>query len=197
MKTHLLFGGYPFLAGDKVTLSRITELDLKSLWTVWGDEENFRFLPTAALRSPAECTERLREAEQLFAQRRQVTLGIYPAQGEYRLIGVLTVFHLDPQVESASLSVVLAREYTGQGYASSAIRAAAAYLQDTVGVHRLQAAILPTNYRAGLALESCGFRKEGTVREGFFWPDKGIVDLTLYSLLPSDRRPQQAKNIVF
>ena len=36
----------------------------------------------------------------------------------------------------------------------------------------------------------CGFVKEGTIREGFYWPDKGIVDLTVYSLLPTDKKPK-------
>ena len=34
--------------------------------------------------------------------------------------------------------------------------------------------------------------KEGTIREGFYWPDKGIVDCVLYSLLPTDLRPKKA-----
>ena len=50
--------------------------------------------------------------------------------------------------------------------------------------------MLPINYRAVLVLERCGFVKEGTIREGFYWPDKGIVDLTVYSLLPTDKKPK-------
>ena len=61
----------------------------------------------------------------------------------------------------------------------------------TVGVRRIQCLVLPTNYRAVLVLERCGFVKEGTIREGFLWPDKGIVDLTIYSLLPTDRAPKK------
>ena len=67
----------------------------------------------------------------------------------------------------------------------------------SIGVHRIQAYVLPTNYRGVLVLERCGFVREGTIREGFFWPDKGIVDLTLYSLLPTDTHRTAAVSHLF
>ena len=73
------------------------------------------------------------------------------------------------------------------------MRAGCAYLFRTIGVRRVQAYVLPIHYRAAHLFEGCGFQKEGTIREGFLWPDKGIVDLTLYSLLPSDWRKKDPK----
>ncbi len=191
MKMNLLFSSFPFLAAEKVTLSRMTELDLKALWEIMGDEENYRFAPTAALRSPGECAAKLRQAEALFREKRAVVLGIYPNGREHRLVGTLEIFDVDSVVESASITFTLNQRYTGQGYASASVRAVAEYLMNTIGVHRIQAYVLPINYRGVLVLERCGFQKEGTIREGFLWPDKGIVDLTLYSLLPSDLRPKK------
>ena len=34
MNTDLLFSSYPFISGDRVTLTRITELDLEALWDI-------------------------------------------------------------------------------------------------------------------------------------------------------------------
>ena len=107
-----------------------------------------------------------------------------------RLVGLLEISQINPQVESVTLSFILGQEYTGQGYASAAVRATTEYLFRTVGVRRIQCFVLPINYRAVLVLERCGFVKEGTIREGFYWPDKGIVDLTVYSLLPTDKKPK-------
>lgn len=190
MKTNLLFSSFPFITGEKATLTRMTELDLKDLWEIMGDDDNYRFAPTAALRSPSECAAKLRQAESLFREKRAVVLGIYPNDREHRLVGTFEIFDLDPEIESATVTFTLNRRDTGRSYASSALRAAADYLMGTVGVNRIQAYVLPINYRGILVLEQCGFQKEGTIREGFLWPDKGIVDLTLYSLLPSDRRPK-------
>ncbi len=190
MKTNLLFSSFPFITSEKVTLSRMTELDLNALWEIMGDDENYRFAPTAALRSPAECAAKLRQAETLFRERRAVVLGIYPNDADHRLAGTLEILDADPEVEAVTITFTLNRKDTGMGYASSSVRAVSDYLINTVGARRIQAYVLPINYRGILVLERCGFQKEGTIREGFLWPDKGIVDLTLYSLLPSDRRPK-------
>ncbi len=192
MKKNLLFSSYPFIPGEKVTLNRMTELDLKDLWEIMGDEENYRFAPTAALRSPGECAQKLRQADSLFREKRAVVLGVYPNGRDHRLAGIFEIFDVDPEVEAATITVTLNQRDTGQGYASAAVREVSDYLMGTVGVHRIQAYVLPINYRGVLVLERCGFQKEGTIREGFLWPDKGIVDLTLYSLLPTDRKPKKS-----
>lgn len=191
MKTELLFSSFPFITAEKVTLTRMTELDLKPLWEIMGDDENYRFAPTAALNSPNECAAKLRHAENLFREKRAVVLGIYPNGAEHRLAGTLEIFDLNRDVESATVTFTLNRRETGKGYASSAVRAVSEYLMSSIGVRRIQAYVLPINYRGVLVLERCGFQKEGTIREGFLWPDKGIVDLSLYSLLPSDLRPKR------
>ena len=71
---------------------------------------------------------------------------------------------------------------------------------ETIGLPRVelvgQHEVRMSNHRGILVLERCGFVKEGTIREGFLWPDKGIVDLSLYSLLPTDLR-REASGIVF
>jgi len=188
MKTSLLFSSFPFIPSEKVTLTRMTELDLNAMWEIMGDEENYRFAPTAALRSPAECGLKLRQIEAMFKDKVAITLGIYPNGRENRLAGFLELYGIDPKIQAVTVRFTLHRECTGMGYASSALRATVEYLFSTIGAHRIQAYVLPTNYRGVLVLERCGFIKEGTIREGFIWPDKGIVDLSLYSLLPTDRR---------
>ncbi len=186
MKTELLFSSVPFISSEKVTLTQITDLDLSDLWEILGDDENFRFTPTASLGSKAEAAHKLRESALLFQMKKQVVLGIYSTLN--RLLGLFEISGIDPAVSGVTVSFMLRQDSTGLGYASSALRAVSKYLFETVEVNRIQAYVLPINYRGVLVLERCGFVKEGTIREGFSWPDKGIVDLALYSLLPSDYR---------
>ena len=190
MKSSLLFSSYPFITSEKVTLTRITDMDMDGLWQILSDEDSHRFTPEGAVRSPRECAAKLRQFDTLFQERRGVVLGIYSTLNQ--LVGLMELSHIDPQIESVTLSFILNHEFTGQGYASSAVRATVDYLFQSVGIHRIQCFVLPINYRAVLVLERCGFVKEGTIREGFLWPDKGIVDLTVYSLLPTDRKPKKS-----
>lgn len=189
MKSSLLFSSYPFITSEKATLTRITDMDMDGLWKILSDEDSHRFTPEGAVRTPRECAAKLRQFDTLFQERRGVVLGIYSTLNQ--LVGLMELSHIDPQIESVTLSFILNHEFTGQGYASSAVRATVDYLFQSVGIHRIQCFVLPINYRAVLVLERCGFVKEGTIREGFLWPDKGIVDLTVYSLLPTDRKPKK------
>ena len=193
MKTDLLFSSYPFITSEKVTLTRISELDLSRLWEILGDEGNYRFRPTAPLASPGECAGQLRRMDRRFREKRAVVLGIYPNGKDQRLAGIFEITLADPQVACVTLDIILHPGKAGQGLASAAVRAGCAYLFRTIGVRRVQAFLLPIPYRAAHRFEGCGVEKEGTIREGFLWPDKGIVDLTLYSLLPSDWRKKDPK----
>lgn len=188
MNTSLLFSSFPFIPGSTVTLSRMTDLDLEALWAVLGDEENFRYAPTGPLPSPALCPQRLIQYEAMFRDRVAIVLGIYPGGGGSRMGGIFEIYNIDPSTQSVTVRFTLDRRCTGRSFATGALRTAVDYLMDKVGVRRIQAYVQPANYRGVLVLERCGFVKEGTIREGFFWPDKGIVDLSLYSLLPTDVR---------
>ena len=192
MKTKLLFSSFPFISCEKVTLTQITDLNLDSLWEIMGDDENYRFSPTAALRSREEAAVKLRQIGTLFRDRQMIVLGIFSNDSLNQLLGIFEITGFDTEVNEVTVNFTLGRRHTGFGYASASLRAAVKYLFDTIEVNRIQCYVLPINYRAVLVLERCGFVKEGTIREGFCWPDKGIVDLSLYSMLSSDRRQKRS-----
>ena len=121
MKSSLLFSSYPFITGEKVTLSGITQLDPLVLWPILSDEDSHRFTPEAALRSPEECTLRARQYEANFRRGRGLVLGIF--SNEHKLVGLLGITRVDPQVSCVTLDFILHPRYTGQGFASAVVRA--------------------------------------------------------------------------
>lgn len=52
-----------------------------------------------------------------------------------------------------------------------------------VGLHRIQAVVMPGNVGSERLLEKLGFQREGILREYENWGDKGYVDVTMFSLL--------------
>lgn len=190
MKTRLLFSSFPFISSDKVTLSHITDLDIDALWEIMGDDENYRFSPSSAKETKTEVAAKLREFDAAFQAERAVVLGIYDNRKLNQLVGMLELSEFNPEIEALTLNIMLGKKYTGYGFASAAVSAAVKYLFESICVRRIQAYVMPTNYRAERMFERCGFVREGTIREGFLWPDKGIVDLTIYSMLPSDLKPK-------
>lgn len=199
MKTDLLFSSHPFISCEKVTLTRITDMDIPALWEIMGNEDNYRFSPTGAMQSVHEVTSRFRKAESLFREKKSIFLGIFANDDVNKLVGTFEISDVNPRIEAVSINFMLGREYTGKGYATTAVSSAVKYLFERVEVNRIQALVLPINYSCKQLLERCGFVKEGTIRDGFLWPDKGIVDLTLYSILPSDykKHQQQAESKLY
>ena len=66
--------------------------------------------------------------------------------------------------QAATIGYWVGVNYAGQGYMSRALRAAVAYSFQTLRLHRVEAACLPTNAASIRVLESAGFRREGLAR---------------------------------
>lgn len=194
MKTDLVFSTWPFLKCEKVTLSQITETDTDALWQILSDDENFQFNPNAASISKSETAIKIQQFHYLFKEKRSVTLGIFSNDRLNRLIGTFDMFDFIPKVNQLSVSFMLNRDFSGRGYATAALNCVTDYLFNYIKANRIQAYIMPNNLRSQRLLERCGFVKEGTIREGFIWPDKGLIDLDLYAMLPYDFKQHQ-KNL--
>ena len=82
------------------------------------------------MRSHRECAAKLRQFDTMFQERRGVVLGIYSTLN--RLVGLLEISQINPQVESVTLSSTWPGVHR-PGYASAAVRATTEYLFRTVG----------------------------------------------------------------
>ena len=190
MKTDLLFSSFPFISYENITLSQMTEMDIGALWTILSNEKNFLYSPTAPRHSRNDAVLRLRHIEALFREKRAVVLGVFSNDKINTLLGTVEITDVSPVVQSVTINFMIHHEYTNNTYARAAITALTKYLFNTIKVNRIQAYILPNNYNAEDVYLRCGFQKEGTIREGFKWPDKGIVDLSIYSALARDTESQ-------
>ncbi len=204
MKTDLLFSSYPFISNEYVTVSRIAPSDSEALWEIMGDDDNFLFSPNAALPSLSAVQSRMMKFDSLFREHKMIVLGIYSNEHINTLVGTLEISDINAQTNAVTLTFMLNRKYNGRGYATSAVQSTVKYLFERIQVNRIQSYVMPSNLPCERLMERCGFVREGTIREGFYWPDKGVVDLDLFSVLATDYfRKQQIesgvnpRNIVF
>lgn len=188
MNSNLLFTHYPFISGDRVTLTKVTELDLRSLWEIMSDDENYRYTPTEAIQSKHALQMFYKRIDSLYLEKKRIVLGIYPLENSSKLVGIAELSNLNVRASKIEFSIMLNRSYTGRGLAQSAVKALQKYLFETIGLNRIEAYVLPTNIHCKRLLTHCNFTKEGSIREGFYWADKGIVDLDLYGILAGDYR---------
>jgi ribosomal-protein-alanine N-acetyltransferase len=104
------------------------------------------------------------------------------------LVGGLTLCNVRRGVtQSCTLGYWVGAKYARQGYMTAAVRAVVPFVFDSLELHRLEAACLPTNTASIKLLEKTGFRREGLARR--YLRINGVwQDHLLYALLDSDTR---------
>jgi len=104
------------------------------------------------------------------------------------LVGGLTLCNVRRGVTQAcTLGYWTGAPYAGQGYMTAAVHAVIPFVFDSLELHRLEAACLPSNAASIKLLERTGFTREGLARR--YLRINGVwQDHLLYALLDSDRR---------
>ena len=82
-----------------------------------------------------------------------------------RLVGGLSVHHLDADHARGEVGYWIGRPFRGQGYAREATTALVGLAFRTLRLHRLEARVFPGNEASARVLRAVGFRREGHVRE--------------------------------
>jgi len=111
------------------------------------------------------------------------------ATGE--LVGGLTLCNVRRGVtQSCTLGYWIGLQHAQRGYMTAAVRAVMPFVFDTLELHRLEAACLPTNLASIKLLEKTGFQREGLARR--YLRINGVwQDHLLYALLDSDPRGER------
>ncbi|MGF7034269.1 ribosomal-protein-alanine N-acetyltransferase [Paenibacillus mucilaginosus] len=157
------------LLGERVLLR---ELQLKDAGTLLELEEaNREFFPlfTGTRREDFYTLEgqRNRIGDHLRKKSRDEAyfFGIFhPSSGD--LIGTITLMEvLRGALQSCFIGYMLDRVYNGQGRMSEAVRLMVAYAFGPLGLHRIEAGVMPHNAGSIRVLEKAGFVREGLARK--------------------------------
>ena len=85
----------------------------------------------------------------------------------------------------AEVSVILTKENQGKGYGTEATKAIMKYGFEKMNLHRIEAEVIAFNEASIKMVESLGFVKEGTLREGKYSYGK-YWDIYRYGILRSE-----------
>lgn len=92
--------------------------------------------------------------------------------------------------QSASLGYWMGEPYAGKGYMTRAVRLACAYIFEKQGLHRIEAACLPSNEPSKRLLTRVGFHQEGYARS-YLNINGEWRDHLLFALLDRNLAPLQ------
>src|SRR5690349_15781642 len=105
------------------------------------------------------------------------------------LVGGLTIANVRRGVAQAgSLGYWMGEPFARRGYMTAAVKAIAPFAFGALGLHRIEAACIPTNKASSRLLEKCGFRHEGLARQ-YLCINGQWQDHLLYARLRDDPAP--------
>lgn len=184
-------GPNPIVRGERVTL-RYPQISDYPQWAELRAASR-RFLEPWEPVWPADELTRLGYRRRLKRYHREIREGsgypffIFSTDGSL-LLGGLTLSHLQRGVtQSASVGYWMGEQHAGRGYMTDAVRAVIGFSFDTLRLHRLEAACLPSNAASIRLLEKAGFTREGYARS-YLCIDGKWQDHLLFAIVNGDPR---------
>lgn len=87
-------------------------------------------------------------------------------QGQDEVIGEVTLSEVvRDNLQSCWIGYFLDKEHNGKGYMTEAVKLVVAYAFETLGLHRLEAGVMPHNIGSIKVLLKAGFHKEGIAKK--------------------------------
>lgn len=181
----------PVLQTDRVLL-RAPQMSDYPAWAELRAASRDFLVPWEPLWAPDELSRasfRRRIRHYLRDMREDMGYALFVCDAQSRkLVGGITLCNVRRGVtQSCTLGYWIGAAHAGQGYMTEAVRAVVPFVFDSLELHRLEAACLPTNTASMRLLERVGFQREGLARR-YLRINGNWSDHVLYALLETDRR---------
>ena len=179
----------PTINTSRLSLRWIRVEDVDDFYDVYSNPEVMRYWSTLPLPDKDAASKLINEIHEGIKRDEMMKWGIALRSSD-KLIGSVTLFHIDFTHRRAEIGYAQGRAYWGQGYMQEALKAVLNHAFEILNLHRIEADVDPRNAASVRTLERLGFQREGYLRER--WQVNGeIQDAFYYGLL----RPDWERNI--
>ena len=181
-----LYDRFPHIITEEITLRKIIPSDIDSLYEIYSNERLFVHSPNMLKKNKDTVANMIGHFERDFNKQKMIYLGITTNDNPDFIVGVAEMFDYIRDVNMITIGYRLNDRYWGKGIATKTVKAMTDYLFNDIGINRVNAFVMPENIKSLDVLRRNRFVEEGTIRQGFVWKGKGVVDLTIFSMLKSD-----------
>jgi ribosomal-protein-alanine N-acetyltransferase len=181
----------PELASERLRLRAPVAGDAAALLSVLGDPEVTRYHNVPTLTTLAEAQAALGRLEERHAARDTIRWAIEPV-GHGEMIGTVGLLRFDLEHGRAEVGYELGRRWWGRGLAPEAVAAVVRYGFSVLGLHRIEAGVLPGNDASVRVLQKLGFVEEGVRRDYLYFRGR-FHSFRWFGLLATDETPARAR----
>lgn len=173
------------LTTPRLLLRPVTEADAEAMLFLKSDEEMIRYIGKKRMETLEDARQDIARVNALLAPNEGIMWALCRPEEPAAMLGTMCMWNFSPVHHSAELGYMLHRTHWGQGLMSEALAAAVRYGFDELGLHRLEAMLVPENTASARLLERQGFQREGLLRESCYF-DGQFADTLLYGRLAKD-----------
>lgn len=180
-----LFYVLPVIESDEVMLKQIDESDLDELFSIYNNTKVFEFCGILPKHKKETVRKMIGHFQRDFNKKSRMKLGIY-LKSSSKLVGIIECMDYKKKVQMITIGYYLAEEHWGKGIATKALSILTNYVFNETNIQRIQAEVMVENIVSKRVLLKNSYVLEGTIRQGGFWPSKGVIDYELYSILKKE-----------
>jgi ribosomal-protein-alanine N-acetyltransferase len=181
----------PELTTERLRLRAPLPQDAAAVLVIIGDPEVTRYLNLPTFTTLPEAHAALERLQQRFTARDAIRWAIELVEHN-EMIGSVGLLRFDFEHRHAEVGYEIARRWWGRGLTSEAAAAVIRYGFSVLGLHRIEAGVLPGNDASVRVLQKLGFVEEGTRRD--YLHAKGrFHSFRWFSLLETDESPRTAR----
>lgn len=170
------------LAGEKVRLWSIEREDLLKNY-IWQNDPNVIYL-TGFCPYPKSFFEIEKWYNNLLLNPTIRTFAIKTKEGEY--IGNIELNKIDFQMKKAEMGIFIGEsDFLNKGYGYDTVNILLKFAFNQMNLNRIYIKVIEYNQEAMKFFEKFGFKKEGVLRQAFYYDNK-YYNINLYSLLKEE-----------
>ena len=174
----------PDLTTERLRLRAPLPRDASALLTLIGDPEVTKYINVATITTLPEAQAVLERLDQRYAARDMIRWAIELVEHN-EMIGTVGLLRFDFEHRHAELGYDIARRWWGRGLTPEAAGAVIRYGFSVLGLHRIEAGVLPENDASVRVLQKLGFVEEGTRRD-YLYAKGRFHSFRWFSLLETD-----------
>jgi len=174
------FDPFPVLETERLRLRELSAEDTSSLFDVFRDHEVMRYYDVEPMTDIGAAEELIREMRERYTARKGIRWAIIDRL-EGGFLGTIGFNRIDMVARVAVIGYEIGRPAWRRGFATEAVRAVVSFGHETIGVHRIEAAVMLGNEASVRVLCKVGFNDEGVLAAHGHWKGQ-YHDLRMFSI---------------
>jgi [ribosomal protein S5]-alanine N-acetyltransferase len=175
---------FPELTTERLRLRAPVPGDATALLGILGDPEVTRYHSIATFTTLAEAQAAVARLQERYRARDSIRW-VIDLRADDEMIGTVGLLRFDFEHRRAEVGYEIARRLWGRGLTPEAVAAVVRYGFSVLGLHRIEAGVLPGNDASVRVLEKLRFVEEGPRRD-YLYSNGRFHTFRWFSLLETD-----------